>query len=106
MSRLLKNISEKKFRIEFVLENPIRAEMKPNIIYIVANGRVRKWACFLCPSDCGDQIMLSLIKGSQPSWKLTIKLGGKPTIYPSVRKLDGCKSHFWIRNGIVKWVDF
>ena len=47
--------------------------------------------------------MLNLSKNKKPLWKVKFDDKGRVTIHPSIHKLDGCESHFWIINGMIKW---
>jgi len=54
----------------------------------------------LCPCGCGAEVYLAIRE-------LNIKnrfwgLSGN-TIHPSVRRLVGCKSHYYIKNGLTVW---
>jgi hypothetical protein len=55
---------------------------------------------FICPCGCGDKIELSLIAWTDPSWRIEGDFEF-PSIYPSVRRVVGCRSHFWVKDGKV-----
>lgn len=61
------------------------------------------WALFRCPCGCDNVISLSLQKIHNPYWKVIINPNGRPTLYPSVWQIKGCKSHFLVRDGRVIW---
>lgn len=92
------------FKIEMTIDNPTSDSIRERIIYVVGNEKYIKWAYLKCPSKCGDVIMLSLNKKLRPSWTVSQDKIGRPTIYPSIHKLDGCKSHFWLQLGNVRFV--
>jgi hypothetical protein len=60
---------------------------------------------FLCPCGCGEVIELLLLQNVKPRWDIKVDRRGRPTLFPSVWKATGCKSHFWVRNGRIFWVD-
>lgn len=60
-------------------------------------------AVMMCPCGCGDVIELSLSPASKTHWTLSID-GHRPTLYPSVWRNTGCRSHFWVQRGRVRWV--
>lgn len=91
------------YRAELVNNNPNPEEVKGNIVYIVGGDDYVKWAYLRCPDNCGENIMLNLSKNKKPSWTVKQDKKGRVTIHPSVDKLDGCKSHFWIKNGSLIW---
>src|SRR4051812_39143551 len=74
-----------------------------NILYIVGEGD--SWLLTMrCPCSCGRIIKLNTLKDAKPCWKYYFE-ANKITIQPSVWGVDGCRSHFFIRKGSVKWVD-
>lgn len=91
------------FRVALVKNNPNPEDIKANIVYIVGGGNYVKWAYLRCPDNCGDNIMLNLSVNRKPLWSVVQDKKGRATIYPSIYKLDGCKSHFWIKNGKLIW---
>lgn len=63
------------------------------------------WAvAFRCPCGCGRRLELLLIEEATPNWSISIGKGGKPSLHPSIWLKEGCKSHFWLRDGKVIWV--
>lgn len=96
-------ISKPHVSARLVSLHPAPEKIKPGEILVVGDTTYQKWACFTCPGGCGEKIQLSLNQKQQPSWKITIDSLGLPTIYPSVRQINECHCHFWIRKGIVQW---
>ncbi len=71
---------------------------------ILARENGEDWAvAFLCPCGCDDRLELALIPEIRPSWKLSVNANGQPTLYPSVWRKDACRSHFWLRDGLIVW---
>ncbi len=56
-----------------------------------------------CPCGCGQVIELLLIAEAKPRWDLKLNRAGRPSLSPSVWLKSGCKSHFWLRDGYIKW---
>lgn len=70
--------------------------------YVIGN---EVWAAaFTCPCGCGATIELSLLKQDRPSWRVRIDWRRMPTVYPSIWRTLGCKSHFFLRHGNIYWV--
>jgi len=80
---------------ETAAEGPYDIEPKEGVVYF---SRYDKWAILICPCGCGDKLMLSLMEGVKPCWKVDKE---SRTITPSIHKIEGCKSHFHITNGKV-----
>lgn len=60
-------------------------------------------AAFLCPCDCGELIQLSLMRDDDPSWIACGAAGGRASLHPSIWRIRGCRSHFFIKDGRVVW---
>jgi hypothetical protein len=84
-------------RVEELHEAP-----KSRNLYFI--GSRNPWsAAFLCPCGCGELIQLSLLKNDSPSWSVTFDRYGFATLFPSVWRTKGCRSHFFLRRGAVVW---
>ncbi len=57
-----------------------------------------------CPCGCGQRVELALIPEAKPRWSLRLEPGKLPTLSPSVWLRDGCRSHFFVRRGRIRWV--
>lgn len=76
--------------------------IKPLLLYAVGDGK--PWlAAIDCPCGCGSVIQLSLLEDDAPHWSLSIERDGTGTIMPSVWRTKGCRSHFFLRHGTIKW---
>jgi hypothetical protein len=77
---------------------------KANVLYMI--GYPAPWrAALLCPCGCESVIHLSLLRNDSPRWRLAISENGLPTLHPSVRRISGCRSHFFLVKGEVIWCD-
>lgn len=91
------------YRTKLVSDNPKPEEVEINIVYVVGGRNYVKWAYLRCPDNCGEIIMLNLSEKIKPLWRVKQDKKGRVTIHPSIHKLDGCKSHFWIKKGNLIW---
>lgn len=96
-----------------VMQSPIRyvaqSEAEPpdvpdmGVIHLVVDGRGRHWlAVLLCPCGCGTPIQLPMSAQALPSWRFHGTLQ-RPSLWPSVRRSSGCRSHFILKRGWVQW---
>jgi hypothetical protein len=90
-------------RVDEIPEQP-----KKDCVYII--GDLPWLLLFKCPCGCRATIQLNLLIEDDPCWRFTI-YRNRISIYPSVWRIKGCKSHFWIKNGKVKdakvyWSDY
>ncbi|WP_445731075.1 DUF6527 family protein [Mariniflexile sp.] len=58
---------------------------------------------FKCPCGCQSIINLNLLKETFPCWDFHIRNNSLITLSPSIRRLIGCQSHFFLKNGNVIW---
>jgi hypothetical protein len=101
---LLWRLGAFQYKVELISDNPNPESIRRNIVYIVGGENYVKWVYMKCPDYCSEIIMLQITKEKYPSWEIQYDKIGRVTIYPSVNKLDGCKSHFWIKKGNIQWV--
>lgn len=101
----LRLIQKPDFVSRTVSSHPTPEEIASGEIVIVGDETYRKWACFRCPGGCGEVILLSLNTSRRPSWKVILDWLKRPTLDPSVRQLNECKCHFWVRKGRVEWCE-
>ncbi|MBZ5667533.1 MAG: hypothetical protein LAO30_23405 [Acidobacteriia bacterium] len=57
----------------------------------------------LCPCGCRSVIQLSLLREDSPHWTVFIDKGGVTTLFPSIQRTAGCRSHFFLKKGRVVW---
>lgn len=89
-----------RWHVERVSDEP--EIVKPRIVYLV--GESELWvAVFQCPCGCEKNIWLNLLKEHRPRWSVTVNLDGRPTVSPSINRQVGCRSHFLLMNGRIKW---
>lgn len=86
-----------------VADHPTNSNLESGWIYVVGGPDYKKWAYFRCPADGNEIIQLSLMPNHRPRWSIEIDFLERPTIYPSVRQLDGSYAHFWIKKGRIDW---
>lgn len=76
------------------------------VIYIVGEMNFPWLLAFKCPCGCQNLIQLNLLKDAEPCWRFKIDKKNKINIYPSVWRINGCKSHFFIRKSKIQWARF
>lgn len=84
-------------------EFPVSRLIAEQAIWVTQVGRVRKWASFRCPGQCGKIVRLRLASSESPHWTVTTDWLGRITVAPSIRQLTSCGCHFWVRRGRVQW---
>jgi hypothetical protein len=82
---------------------PANTTINQTDFIVVTFKRKHWWALFQCPCGCSEVITLSLQKVHQKHWSIRKSKFGRPTLSPSVARVSGCFSHFWIEDGRVYW---
>lgn len=93
-----------RYRAVFIDERPEADEMTPQTLYIVGSREAPFCAAMLCPCGCSDVIYLSLVTDDEPRWRVKVYEDGMPTVIPSIWRVVGCRSHFFLFWGRVRWV--
>src|SRR5260221_6064773 len=86
-----------------VVDSIDNIKLKSNTFYIERRVTKDKWLHFLCPSNCNEKLSVNLMKSMSPSWELNYMNNHTLSLYPSINKTDGCKSHFFIINSQIIW---
>jgi hypothetical protein len=99
--KVFKILFEKKYRYRNVSDIPDKIE--DNIIYIVQEGSEPETLVFNCPCGCEQSVYLNMLQDARPFWTYKVEKR-KISIFPSVVRKGGCRSHYCIRKGRVIWV--
>lgn len=77
-------------------------KLKSKTVYLIENqGLV--WQCILlCPCGCSAKLYTNLIEDFDPYWKYFTK-GKVISLKPSIDRFVGCKSHFFLTDGKIRW---
>jgi hypothetical protein len=88
-------------RVEEIPDDP-----EPGFLYIVGEGLHIWFVGMVCPCGCGDVLKLSLMEESRSCWTLVIHRDRTVTLWPSIAREVGCRSHFNIRRSkVIYWMD-
>lgn len=75
----------------------------PGDVVFVNRGRPRS-IVIACPDGCGSVLTVNLDPQAGPAWRVYPDRTGV-SVYPSVWKEGGCRSHFIIWSGRIIWCD-
>lgn len=81
-----------KLRAEHVEHIP--DELEEGVLYV---SLAYNLAIHLCCCGCGEQSVTPICDGEWTYDEDTV------TLHPSVGNRFACKSHYWVRNGLVLW---
>ena len=85
-------------RVEDLPDNP-----RPFVVYVAGAGKNAWAASLVCPCGCDEVIELNLLQQVRPRWKVTENTDGTVSLHPSVWRDSGCRSHFIVANGAIRW---
>ena len=94
--------NKQKYSVIYVDELP--SKFSEGVIYIEKTPLCCHTISFKCPCGCADVIYLNLLTDASPRWSFRKKWFGKISVFPSILRLYGCKSHFLIRRNRIKWM--
>ncbi|MGH8752089.1 MAG: DUF6527 family protein [Burkholderiales bacterium] len=78
---------------------------EPKVIAVVENPSLRKWVKFFCPCGCREVIALNLMRHIHPCWRIRFDRRGRISVWPSVWRLNGCRSHFFLTANEVRFIE-
>lgn len=84
--------------VEDLPEKPL-----PSTVYLVGEGEYLWSVAFVCPCGCGELVQLNLLPDARPRWTAERHPDGTVSVSPSVWRVAGCRSHFFLRRGRVEW---
>ena len=92
---------EKHWRVVSVDELPEVFDRQ--VVYLVGEGQYKWCMAMRCPCACGAVISLSTLADVRPRWRHSLHGDGTISIWPSIWRTVGCKSHFNLVCGLVIW---
>lgn len=100
--KIKKKEEEVYYSTTFISDIP---EILENYIVYISSNKDNYWvATLLCPCGCNEVIKLNLLRDASPRWSFKIKQK-KISLYPSIWRTKGCRSHFSIIDSKLRWFD-
>lgn len=93
----------KPYALVYVEGDELPTELPPRTLVIAHENGVLWSAGMICPCGCKRRIEVMLLPGVQPRWDLTVEPSGRPSLKPSIWVNTGCRAHFWLVNGQIRW---
>jgi hypothetical protein len=101
LRRFLRIDHRQLYRPCFVADAP--DTVKPGIMYIVGEKSCYWAAAFRCPCGCGETLWLNLLPGHSQYWQFELDRAASISLWPSINRIVGCRSHFFVRRGRIEW---
>jgi hypothetical protein len=81
----------------------VTRELDNYVVYIVTNQNFPWQIVMICPCGCDKILYLNLLKELHPSWTFEVDKANRISLRPSVHRIVGCQSHFYLTKGEVIW---
>lgn len=79
-------------------------KLDPKAVYVLGEGEHRWFVAMVCPCGCEETLQVSLLPDAKPRWRLVEHVDdGTISLSPSVWRTVGCRSHFFLRRGMIEW---
>ena len=78
-------------------------QIKKGVVYLIGENDCIWCAALICPCGCGATIQLNTLADVRPQWKVTEHPNKTVSLHPSVWRQVGCRSHFFVRRGLIEW---
>jgi Family of unknown function (DUF6527) len=78
--------------------------LNDGIVYIVGADGYDWSALMRCPGGCGKTLEMNLLPTAKPVWRMIEHEDGVVSLHPSVWLKSGCKCHFVLHHGAIRWV--
>jgi Family of unknown function (DUF6527) len=78
---------------------------RPGDCVIVERSGVQRQLVLTCPDGCGDVLSINLDPRAGRAWRLYERRGAW-SLFPSIEKPNGCRSHFILSRGRIVWCDW
>ena len=101
LHKWFKELLQKKYRYQIASDVPNK--IKKEIVYIIQNDGYPWQIIMLCPCGCNKNLQMNLMKDYKPWWSFEVDKKNRITLYPSIHRIVGCRSHFFIKKGKVIW---
>jgi hypothetical protein len=77
--------------------------LDPKAVYILGEREHVWFVAMVCPCGCKATLQMSLLPDAKPRWRLVEHDDGTISLQPSVWRKVGCRSHFYLRRGLIQW---
>ena len=78
---------------------------EPGAAALVRRGVLRSLV-LSCPDGCGETLTINLDRRAGPAWKFYVDRFGDVSLFPSVWRTTGCRSHFILWRSRLYWCDY
>jgi hypothetical protein len=98
-----RKLLKKNTPLRTVVVEEVPDSIEPGAFYLLGKGQKPWAAVFQCPCRCDATIELNLLAETRPCWRVRRHWDSSPSLWPSVNGFVGCRSHFWLEKGLIRW---
>jgi hypothetical protein len=98
---LWRSFWERPYKTIMAVDLPER--LAPKVLYIIGENGHLWFAAMICPCGCGQTLHMRLVSDARPRWTMDLDENGYPSLFPSVWRQIGCRSHFFLTHGRIRW---
>lgn len=95
----------RRYTLKNLEDLPEERNIRNYFIYWVGERHYKWCLVFRCPCGCREVIYLNLLTTSRPSWQLINNNKRTCSITPSINRVKGCRSHFFVKEGRIIWAN-
>ena len=77
--------------------------LEPRRVYLVGENEYLWYAVMICPCGCEEMLYLNLLPEQRPCWRIDYCADVPISIQPSIWRVTGCHSHFFVKGGKIEW---
>lgn len=77
--------------------------LKARRVYVTEGADGPAFGFMRCPCGCGETLHLRFFGDRRPRWSVDSDRQGRASLHPSVWRQTGCKSHFVLKHGRIRW---
>lgn len=93
-------VGDQALEIEMVDSAP--EDPRSDRVYLITEDGDPWSVAMCCPCGCRELLFMSLLDGS-PRWTVEVHKNGTMTLSPSIWRTTGCRSHFFLKRGFIRW---
>ena len=87
----------------FSIVEDLPDELNSHTVYLVGENDFIWQVAMICPCGCDETLHMPVLEETRPRWRYTVHADDTVTLYPSVWRRTGCRSHFHLRRGLITW---
>lgn len=104
MAGTMRHLFRRPYRA-IVREGSLPKLIAPRTLYILNEDGEAWQATMCCPCGCGSVLDMNLLPDDKVVWRASVETDKTGSLHPSVWRKVGCRSHFFIRNGRIRWCE-